>query len=69
MTAMNDVSELWSLPWHALQRSLAKRFGAEMTGDGRFQPCAPPTGAGAAQSGSWMERARGAALRPVQRRD
>ncbi len=26
---MNDMLELWSIPWHALQRSLAEAFGVE----------------------------------------
>jgi hypothetical protein len=55
---MNDVWEMWSLPWHALQRSLAKSFGAET-------PAGPPAGSGpkdarplAEQGGSWLVRAR-----------
>ena len=27
-TAMNEIFELWSLPWHALQHRLATNFGA-----------------------------------------
>jgi len=26
---LNEVLELWSLPWHALQHSLAEAFGVE----------------------------------------
>ena len=49
---MSGVSELWSLPWHALQRSLANRFGG-------LTPDAP----GAARNASWMGRARARAGR------
>jgi hypothetical protein len=24
---VNDIGELWSLPWHSLQSSVAERFG------------------------------------------
>jgi hypothetical protein len=34
---MGDVSESWSLPWHALQRSLAQGLGAEMSGAASFR--------------------------------
>ncbi len=26
---MNEILELWSVPWHALQRNLAEAFGAQ----------------------------------------
>ena len=32
-----DVPESWSLPWHALQRSLAQGFGIEMSGAASFR--------------------------------
>jgi hypothetical protein len=28
---MNDTLELWSAPWHSLQRSLADSLGTEMS--------------------------------------
>jgi hypothetical protein len=28
---MHDTSEMWSLPWHALQRNLASGLGAAAT--------------------------------------
>jgi hypothetical protein len=53
---MNDTFELWSLPWHAQLRSLAKGFGAESAGG---ESCAgsgcPPETAG---RNSWLVRAR-----------
>lgn len=58
MGAMNDISELWSLPWHALQHSLAHGFGAE-------GPVGAPPNSGiaavrvvAAPASSWLARAR-----------
>jgi hypothetical protein len=60
---MSDESELWSLPWHALQRSLANGFGAQTAvaapsairlSDAKFK---------AAASGSWLMRARAGAHR------
>jgi hypothetical protein len=29
---MNEVSEMWSLPWHALQRNLAQNMGGNVIG-------------------------------------
>ena len=26
---MNDICEMWSLPWHALQRNLASGIGGD----------------------------------------
>jgi len=60
ITAMNDIFELWSLPWHALQRSLANGFGAETA---ISAPVNPP-GSGvrvAAAPVSWLARALSAA--------
>ncbi|MGD0489914.1 MAG: hypothetical protein ABSC32_00085 [Steroidobacteraceae bacterium] len=58
---MSDAVEPWSHPWHALQRTLAKAFGADaaicsMAGD-------RPSGAAlrAAEAASWLVRARSAA--------
>jgi hypothetical protein len=55
---MNDILELWSLPWHALQRSLAKGFGAATTGNAPANLCSSGTGVASAQNGSWLARAR-----------
>jgi hypothetical protein len=56
---MNDIFEFWSLPWHALQKSLANGFGegaagsaAPASASSRFGVAAPST------PGSWLARAR-----------
>ena len=56
---MNDIFEFWSLPWHALQRSLASGFDSETVAiptHGSAHRCsgaaAPPTG------NNWLARAR-----------
>jgi hypothetical protein len=55
-TAMNNFLEMWSLPWHALQRRLAMSVGA----DGGVQPPRPAAAEGA-DTGSWLMRALNAA--------
>jgi hypothetical protein len=37
LTPMNDTSELWSLPWHALQRSLAQTRCDQMPAEASFR--------------------------------
>jgi hypothetical protein len=56
---MNDIFELWSLPWHALQRDLALGLAGEATG-----PSVPALKAVKVQSSvvavsanSWLSRA------------
>jgi hypothetical protein len=57
---MDDVFELWSLPWHALQRRLAKGFGSEVGGGGAAK--LDPSGAcDAPIRNSWLTRARSVA--------
>jgi hypothetical protein len=55
--AVNDILELWSLPWHALQRSLAKGFGSDSALVGR-----EPAGVKVkvSEATSWLVRARAA---------
>jgi hypothetical protein len=55
---MDDILELWSLPWHALQHSLAKGFGAGTTGDAPADLPSSGVGAATAPTGSWLARAR-----------
>jgi hypothetical protein len=55
---MNETLELWSAPWHSLQRNLADRQAAEMS-----RIIAGIAVAGGAQPGtdaapSWLARAR-----------
>jgi hypothetical protein len=35
---MNEVSEMWSLPWHALQRNLAQSMGGSAMGHAGAAP-------------------------------
>ena len=56
VTAMNDLLDMWSLPWHALQRRLAVSIGAAA---GVQTP--RPVAAGGADTGSWLMRALSAA--------
>jgi hypothetical protein len=55
---MNDLDELWSLPWHALQRRLAEAYRPEAT------PATPAAirrsrnERNDATAGSWLVRAR-----------
>jgi hypothetical protein len=56
---MNDIVELWSLPWHALQRDLALGLAGEAA-----TPAVPALKAVrleivlAVSANSWMSRAR-----------
>jgi hypothetical protein len=54
---MNDLLEIWSLPWHALQRRLATGFEAERTIP---RPTVKPSQSepDAGEPGSWLKRAR-----------
>ena len=59
---MNEVLELWSLPWHTLQRKLAEPFGAaaaaaHMAFDAKYLS-SQSSGAAAPAGGSWLARAR-----------
>lgn len=56
-TAMNDIFELWSLPWHALQRSLASSFGAEAAAIAPGNPQSTAARVAATPSSSWLVRA------------
>jgi len=55
---MNDEFEIWSVPWHAMQRRVANGFGAEAAARAATIPRG--SGArGAAPAGSWLARALG----------
>lgn len=55
---MNDIFDMWSLPWHALQRNLALGLGGDV------HECAAPTFKAvnvqglAASANSWLRRAQ-----------
>ena len=66
--SMNDAVELWSTPWHALQRRLANGWGVDESIRSHGSTLAPRTAPHAASS--WLVRARHAAPRPfVQHTD
>jgi hypothetical protein len=56
---MNDIFEFWSLPWHALQRSLASGFGAGAEGGPAPGSASWNFGVAAPSAGSsWLTRPR-----------
>jgi hypothetical protein len=59
---MSD-SELWSLPWHARLRSLAKGFGADTAFDAGVGRNHSAEAKAAAEAGSWLTRVRSTASR------
>jgi hypothetical protein len=54
---MSDILELWSEPWHALQRSLASRVASDPQNDGMHAHAPGPLVA-APVGGTWLVRAR-----------
>ncbi len=52
--AMNDIFEIWSLPWHALQRHLAESFWAQSPPPSKEKP---GSAADPACGASWLARA------------
>jgi len=69
---MNDVCEIWSLPWHGLQKSLANAIAAQASASRgaarKFAHSKSDEMQGAAFSGtSWLGRAllRGDLLLPL----
>jgi hypothetical protein len=64
--AMSDALEPWSHPWHALQRTLAKAFGADAASYSTAAGARSPGAAfRAAEAASWLVRARSAAASPA----
>jgi hypothetical protein len=55
---MNDTSEMWSLPWHALQRNLALRLGGEAVIHSSAMVKAVNVQNAAVAANSWLGRAR-----------
>jgi len=55
--AMNEIFELWSLPWHALQRRLAINFGAATPATVFGNPQSLVARAAATPASSWLVRA------------
>jgi hypothetical protein len=54
---MNDKFEIWSLPWHAMQRRLAKGVGAEPDASTATNPRGAGARVAAAPASSWLARA------------
>jgi hypothetical protein len=55
---MNDTCEMWSLPWHALQRNLALRLGGEAIIHSSAMVKAVNVQGAARSANSWLGRAR-----------
>jgi hypothetical protein len=53
---MNDTCEMWSLPWHALQRNLANGIGGDAIV--HFAAAFRADNVSSAAANSWLGRAR-----------
>jgi hypothetical protein len=77
---MNEVSEMWSLPWHDLQRNLAQNMGGNAIGHATatlravdtLKVVSPLKGVHveslAVSSNSWLRRAQRRAAAPARAR-
>ena len=54
---MNDTCEMWSLPWHALQRNLALALGGEAIVHSAVTVQAVTVQSAAVGANSWLGRA------------
>jgi len=54
---MNDIFEIWSLPWHALQRRLAKGVGAAVAAYATTNSRDAGGRVAAAAASNWLVRA------------
>jgi hypothetical protein len=55
---MNDTCEMWSLPWHALQRNLALELGGDAPAHSGATIKAVNVQSATAYTNSWLGRAR-----------
>jgi hypothetical protein len=55
---MNDTCEMWSLPWHALQRNLALELGGDAHAHSGATVKAVSVQSAAVYANSWLGRAR-----------
>jgi hypothetical protein len=55
---MNDTCEMWSLPWHALQRTLALGLGGDAPAHTGATVTAVNVQSATAYANSWLGRAR-----------
>jgi len=58
---MNNMSESWSIPWHALQRRLAETFGPAINRGSSTTPKSLRSQVSTACGSNWIVRARSAA--------
>ena len=55
---MNDTCEMWNLPWHALQRTLALGLGGDAPAHGGSANKAVNVQSATVYANSWLGRAR-----------
>ena len=55
---MNDTCELWSLPWHALQRNLSLTLGGYAIAHPALSANTVNVQSAAVDANSWLGRAR-----------
>ena len=55
---MNDTGEMWSLPWHALQRNLALGMGGDTPAHAGSTIKAVTVQSATVYANSWLGRAR-----------
>lgn len=55
---MNDTCEMWSVPWHALQRNLSKGIGREVLAHSGATVKAANAQSAIVSTNSWLGRAR-----------
>jgi hypothetical protein len=55
---MNDLGEMWSLPWQALQKNLVEGIRGEILGSSAPFLRAPSVQGVAVPTDSWLSRAR-----------
>jgi hypothetical protein len=63
---MNDNCEVWSLPWHALQRNLALGLGAHAATRSAAPLTAVNVQSASVGANTWLTRARRRAAAPAQ---
>jgi zona occludens toxin (predicted ATPase) len=64
---MNDIPEMWSMRWHALQRNLATRIGADAAAHSAAAVKTVNMQSAAVIANSWLSRARHPSPAPVVR--
>lgn len=62
---MNDICQMWSLPWHDLQRNLASGIAGDVLGSSALSLKAVHVQGVAASANSWLRRAQRRTLPPA----